>query len=97
RKCRLSVRGEFAAASNSPEMPFIYSRGVSRDKQTAEKAVYLFAVSSSLQASRCTCRLSVRGEFAAASESREMQFIYSRCASRDKQSAENAVYLFAVS
>src|SRR5699024_12818758 len=81
--------------SNSPEMSFIYSRWARRDKQTAEKAVYLFTVSSPRQANRRKSRLSVRGEFAVTSNSPKIPFICSRCARRDKQTAEKVVYLFA--
>src|SRR5699024_5629501 len=96
RKCRLSIRGELAAASKSPEMSFIYSRWVRRGKQTAETAVYLFAVSSPRQANCRNSLLSVRGEFAVTSKSPEKPFICSRWACRDKQIAGNVVYLFAV-
>src|SRR5699024_11190680 len=73
---------------------FICSRLVRRDKQLAETAVYLFAVSSPRQANHRNSRLSVRGEFSVASKSPEKPFIFSRCARRDKQTAETAVYLF---
>src|SRR5699024_5463305 len=96
-KCRLSVRGVLAVTSKSPKKPFICSRCARRDKQIAEKAVYLFAVSSPRQANRRKCRLSVRGEFAATSKSPEKPFICSRWVCRDKQSTEKAVYLFTVS
>src|SRR5699024_11935560 len=68
-----------------------------RDKQTAEKAVYLFAVSSPRQANRQKCCLSVRGEFAVTSNSPKQPFNYSRRVRRDKQTAVKAVYLFAES
>src|SRR5699024_12306261 len=62
RKCCLSVRGVLAVTSNSPEMSFNYSRCARRDKQIAETAVYLFAVSSPRQANRRKSRLSIHGE-----------------------------------
>src|SRR5699024_11938896 len=97
RKSPLSIRGELVAASKSPEMSFICSWWVRRGKQIAEKAVYLFAVSSPRQANCRNSLLSVRGEFAVTSKSPEKPFICSRWACRDKQTAETAVYLFAVS
>src|SRR5699024_6280677 len=96
-KCRLSIRGGFAVTSKSPDMSFIYSRWVRRGKQTVATAVYLFAVSSPRQANCRNSLLSVRGEFAVTSKSPEKPFICSRWACRDKQTAETAVYLFAVS
>src|SRR5699024_12038053 len=42
---RLSVRGEFAVTSKSSKILFICSRWACRDKQSTEKAVYLFAAS----------------------------------------------------
>src|SRR5699024_12337738 len=78
-------------------MSFICSRWARRDKQTAEKVVYLFAVSSPRQATRRNSRLTIRGEFAATSNSPKQPFIYSRWVRRDKQVAETAVYLFTVS
>src|SRR5699024_5016245 len=78
RKCRLSVRGEFAATSKSPEKPFICSRWVCRDKQSTEKAVYLFAVSSPRQANRQKCRLSIRGASPRDHSTVKVAFIYSQ-------------------
>src|SRR5699024_10357325 len=78
RKRRLSVRGEFAATSKSPEKPFICSRWVCRDKQSTEKAVYLFAVSSPRQANRQKCRLSIRGASPRDHSTVKVAFIYSQ-------------------
>src|SRR5699024_7621163 len=77
-------------------MSFIYSRWARRDKQLAGNVVYLFAVCSPRQAKRRKCRLSVRGAFAATSKPLKKTFICSRRVRRDKQTAEKAVYLFAV-
>src|SRR5699024_3569984 len=96
-KCRLSVRGVLAVTSKLPKIPFICSRWACRDKQIAEKAVYLFAVRSPRQATRRKCRLSVRGGFDVTSNSPEMPFICSRWICRGKQIAGNTVYLFTVS
>src|SRR5699024_12797939 len=96
RNSRLTIRGELAVTSNSPEMSFICSRCVRRDKQSTETAVYLFAVCLPRQATRRKSRLSVRGEFAVTSKSPEKPFIYSRCARRDNQIRGNVVYLFEI-
>ena len=68
-----------------------------RDQLIVENAVYLFAVGLPRQATRRKCRLSVRGGFAATSNSPEMPFICSRWICRGKQLAGNSVYLFTVS
>src|SRR5699024_12883858 len=78
RKSRLSIHGEFAATSNSPEKPFICSRCARRDKQLAETAVYLFAARSPWQAKQRKRRLSVRGAIPEASNTAKMSSIYSR-------------------
>src|SRR5699024_4426420 len=78
QKMLLSIHGELSVTSKPPEKPFICSRWVCRDKQTAETAVYLFAVSSPRQANRRNSRLSVRGEFAVTSKPPKQPFIYSR-------------------
>src|SRR5699024_12262667 len=77
-------------------MSFICSRCARRDKQSTEKAVYLFTVSSPRQATRRKSRLSVRGVLAVTSNSPKQPFICSRCARRDKQNTKKSVYLFAV-
>src|SRR5699024_12416795 len=78
RKSRLSIHGEFAATSNSPEKPFICSRRVRRGPQNGERAVYRFAARRPGQETRSKRRLSVGGEWTAASEATGMPFICSR-------------------
>src|SRR5699024_4857101 len=68
-----------------------------RDKQTAETAVYLFAVSSPWQANRRKSRLSIHGKLAVTSKAPKKPLIYYRGSRRDKQNAGKAVYLFTVS
>src|SRR5699024_12883859 len=77
-------------------MSFICSRCARRDKQSTEKAVYLFTVSSPRQATRRKSRLSVRGVLAVTSNSPKQPFICSRRDRRGKQNSEKGVYLFAV-
>src|SRR5699024_10186457 len=54
------------------------SRWVRRDKQSTEKAVYLFAVSSPRQANRQKCRLSIRGASPRDHSTVKVAFIYSQ-------------------
>src|SRR5699024_7937866 len=77
-KCLLSIRGVLAVTSKPPKKPFIYSRWVRRDKQSTEKAVYLFAVSSPRQANRQKCRLSIRGASPRDHSTVKVAFIYSQ-------------------
>src|SRR5699024_963340 len=78
RKCCLSVRGEFAVTSKPLKKPFICSRRVRRDTQTAEKAVYLFAVGLARQANRRKYRLSIHSERDVPSQTPKQPFICSR-------------------
>src|SRR5699024_11444456 len=65
-----------------------------RDKQTAETAVYLFAVSSPWQANRRKSRLSIHGKLAVTSKPPKKPFLRSRSVRRDKRIAGKAAYLF---
>src|SRR5699024_12593214 len=66
-KCRLSIRGELAVTSKSPERSVIRSRCVRRGKQHAGNAVNRSAVGSPRHAKRRKDRIAVRGELAATS------------------------------